>query len=85
MDEDRIGLVLAKTSELKSKIISCIHKAASNVERESEERESKEPETTPDAENQENDGEEEAESLLNIKDALDSLEAQLSSLQVLFL
>lgn len=85
MDEDRIVLVLAKTSELRSKIISCIHKTASNVDRESGEREAKESEASPDAENQENDVEEEAETLLNIKDALESLEVQLSSLQVLFL
>ncbi|KAH6780004.1 hypothetical protein C2S52_011241 [Perilla frutescens var. hirtella] len=83
MDEDRIGLVLAKTSDLRSKIISCIHKTASNVERASGESESKESQPNPDAENQENDVEEEAESLLNIKEALDSLEAQLSSLQAL--
>ncbi|XP_057788380.1 plastid division protein PDV2 [Salvia miltiorrhiza] len=83
MDEDRIVLVLAKTSELRSKIISCIQNTASNVDRESGESESKESEANPDTQNQENDVEEEAESLLNIKDALESLEAQLSSLQAL--
>ncbi|KAL0356754.1 UNVERIFIED_CONTAM: Plastid division protein PDV2 [Sesamum calycinum] len=41
MDEDRIGLVLAKTSELRSKIVNCIHKTASNVEKEGKESESK--------------------------------------------
>ncbi|KAL8542834.1 hypothetical protein ACS0TY_003648 [Phlomoides rotata] len=79
MDADRIGLVLAKTSELRSKIISCIHKTASNVEKEGKETNSQES----GAENQEDELEEEAESLLNIKDALESLEEQLSSLQAL--
>ncbi|KAL2477067.1 Plastid division protein PDV2 [Forsythia ovata] len=71
MDEDRIGLVLARTSELRSKIINCIHKASEK------ENDNKEFEANPDAENQEN------ERLLNIRDALESLEAQLSSLQAL--
>ncbi|KAL1563985.1 plastid division protein PDV2-like [Salvia divinorum] len=83
MDEDRIVLVLAKTSDLRSKIISCIHNTASNADGEIGGSESKESEANPDAENQENDVEEDAESLLNIKDALESLEAQLSSLQAL--
>ncbi|PIN12371.1 hypothetical protein CDL12_15024 [Handroanthus impetiginosus] len=82
MDEDRIGLVLAKTSELRSKIVNCIHKTTSNVEKEGKEGESKESEASPDAENQEVE-EEEAESLLNIRDALEALEGQLSSLQAL--
>ncbi|KAL0384134.1 UNVERIFIED_CONTAM: Plastid division protein PDV2 [Sesamum radiatum] len=82
MDEDRIGLVLAKTSELRSKIVNCIHKTASNAEKEGKESESKEYEASPDAENQ-HDTDEEAESLLNIRDALESLEGQLSSLQAL--
>ncbi|KAI3448061.1 hypothetical protein Pfo_004726 [Paulownia fortunei] len=82
MDEDRIGLVLAKTSELRSKIINCIHKT-SNAEKEGKESESKESEASPDAENREDDNEEEAECLFSIKDALESLEGQLSSLQAL--
>ncbi|CAK9161107.1 unnamed protein product [Ilex paraguariensis] len=74
MDEDRIGLVLARASELRSKITNCIYKASSlptdhiaTEEREGDDREA----------------EAEAESLLNIRDALESLEAQLSSLQAL--
>ncbi|KAM7474960.1 hypothetical protein LguiB_022203 [Lonicera macranthoides] len=85
MDEDGIGLVLARASELRSKITNCIHKAsssapqthhhdASNGEREAEE--DKNP-------LEDDDEQEEAESLLNIRDALESLEAQLSSLQAL--
>ncbi|CAK9142611.1 unnamed protein product [Ilex paraguariensis] len=72
MDEDRIGLILARASELRSKITNCIHKAPaleSDHFTTKEEREGEEEE-------------EEAESLLNIRDALESLEAQLSSLQV---
>lgn len=79
MDEDRIGLVLAKTSELRSKIVSCISGTAPNSDKEGKEGESKELENHGDG------VEEESESLLNIKDALESLEGQLSSLQVLFL
>ncbi|XP_047946234.1 plastid division protein PDV2-like [Salvia hispanica] len=75
MDDDRIVLVLAKTSDLRSKIISCIQNTASNADGEIGESESKV--------SAENHVEEEAESLLNIKDALESLEAQLSSLQAL--
>ncbi|XP_035842044.1 uncharacterized protein LOC110938386 [Helianthus annuus] len=57
MDEDGVALVLARASELHSKITNCIQNASS----------------TPD------DDAEEADSLLNIRE---SLEAQLSSLQV---
>ncbi|KAK6143501.1 hypothetical protein DH2020_023849 [Rehmannia glutinosa] len=73
MDEDRIALVLAKTSELRSKIINCIHKTSKGSE-------SKGSEASPDAGNEEeedNDEEKEEESLLIIKDALESLEGQL--------
>ncbi|CAA0807578.1 Plastid division protein PDV2 [Striga hermonthica] len=83
MDEERIGLVLAKTSDLRSKIINCIHKTSSNAEKESGKIESEESEASPDAENQDSDVDEDAESLLNIKDALESLEGQLSYLQSL--
>ncbi|KAL6497741.1 hypothetical protein OROHE_026980 [Orobanche hederae] len=81
MDEEKIGLVLAKTSELRSKIVNCIHKTTSNVERESRKSKSQESEANPDEDSQDLDGDEEAEILLNIKDALESLEGQLSSLQ----
>ncbi|KAL6522629.1 hypothetical protein OROMI_031587 [Orobanche minor] len=83
MDEEKIGLVLAKTSELRSKIVNCIHKTTSNVERESRKSKSQESEANPDEDSQDLDGDEEAEILLNIKDALESLEGQLSSLQAL--
>ncbi|KAK4491379.1 hypothetical protein RD792_002121 [Penstemon davidsonii] len=83
MDADRIGLILAKTSELRSKIINCIHTTTFNGEKEVKASESKESEAIPFSQNQEGDDEEEAEILLNIKDALESLEGQLSSLQAL--
>ncbi|KAI3716087.1 hypothetical protein L6452_23163 [Arctium lappa] len=75
MDEEGIVLVLARASELRSKITNCIHNASSI--------------TTNDATNQEevadykDETEEETESLLNIRDSLEALEAQLSSLQAL--
>lgn len=74
MDEDGIGLVLARASELRSKITNCIHNAssidASTQEGGTEDR-------------VEGEEEEEDESLLNIRDSLVALEAQLSSLQAL--
>lgn len=83
MDEDRIGLVLARASELRSKITNCIRQATSEVENQVKETDNKESEASPVAEDQELDDDEEGiESLLNIRDALESLEAQLSSLQV---
>ncbi|GER50403.1 plastid division2 [Striga asiatica] len=83
MDEERIGLVLAKTSELRSKIINCIHKTSFNAGKESGKIESHESEAGPDEENQDSDVDDDADSLLNIKDALESLEGQLSYLQSL--
>lgn len=84
MDEDRIGLVLATASELRSKVTNCIRKATSNVENQVKETDNKESEASPVAEDQELDDDDEGiESLLNIRDALESLEVQLSSLQAL--
>ncbi|CAI9786347.1 unnamed protein product [Fraxinus pennsylvanica] len=82
MDEDRIGLVLARASELRSKIANCIREVTSNVENQGRETDNKESKASPVAENQElgDDDDEEIESLLNIRD---SLESQLSSLQAL--
>ncbi|KAL5562580.1 hypothetical protein UlMin_032327 [Ulmus minor] len=86
MEEEGIGLVLARATELRLKIGNCIHKAsiprqvqddppsemANGVQGEGEASGSEEEEE-----------EEEAQSLLNICDALESLETQLSSLQAL--
>ncbi|KAL7602053.1 plastid division protein PDV2 [Lactuca sativa] len=75
MEEDGIGMVLARASELRSKITNCIHNASSidatTLEGGTEYKE------------EADDEEEEAESLLNIRDSLEVLEAQLSSLQSL--
>lgn len=68
MDEEGIGVVLARASELRSKFTNCIHKATTQGD-EVEEGEEKE------------EGEAASETLLNIRDALESLESQLSSLQ----
>ncbi|XP_055815741.1 plastid division protein PDV2 isoform X1 [Solanum dulcamara] len=75
MDEDRIGLVLARISELRLEITSCIHKASKKDEVESENREDAEDGKTHE------DDDEAVDCLLKIKDALESLEAQVSSLQ----
>ncbi|XP_051134045.1 plastid division protein PDV2-like [Andrographis paniculata] len=68
MDEDRIGLVLAKTSELRSKIVSCIRSKDFEYD---------------DDDNNDNGVADQADNLLRIRDALESLELQLSSLQAL--
>jgi hypothetical protein len=90
MDEDGIGLVLARASELRTKITNCIHSASTTrpntdlkeQEREDEGNGSQSLDIDKVGEREEEE-EEETESLLNIRDALESLEAQLSSLQAL--
>ncbi|KAJ9551804.1 hypothetical protein OSB04_015849 [Centaurea solstitialis] len=74
MDEEGIRLVLARASELRSKITNCIQNPSSSSSTSIEG-------IKQDAEAQ--DGDDDDESLLNIRDALESLEAQLSSLQAL--
>jgi len=66
MEEEGIGLVLARATELRLKISNCIHKATANG-------------PSPHADD---DDEEATERLLSICDALEALETQLSSLQV---
>ncbi|KAI7748064.1 hypothetical protein M8C21_012853 [Ambrosia artemisiifolia] len=66
MDEDGIALVLARASDLRSKITNCIQNTSSS---------------TPQHDSEE--AEEEADGLLNIRESLEALEAQLSSLQAL--
>nr|XP_043624095.1 plastid division protein PDV2 [Erigeron canadensis] len=71
MDEEGIGLVLARASELRSKISNSIHNF-------------QDPTTeTTQQEVADDEDEDESESLLNIRDSLEALEAQLSSLQAL--
>lgn len=72
MDGDEIAVVLSRASQLRSKINSCIEKATQR----------KNPDDGDSHLLGEADDEDEAESLLNIRDALESLEEQLCSLQV---
>jgi len=67
MEEEGIGLVLARATELRLKITNCIHRTDTTNG----------PTPHPD-----DDDEEATERLLNICDALEALETQLSSLQV---
>ncbi|KAJ8450857.1 hypothetical protein Cgig2_032482 [Carnegiea gigantea] len=88
MEEERIGLVLLRASELRSKIANCIHKttsAQSQIQSDGDnlnhvdgpnDRSSSSMGNTDDAD-------EEAEAILNICYAFDSLEAQLASFQAL--
>ncbi|KAG9440859.1 hypothetical protein H6P81_021024 [Aristolochia fimbriata] len=72
MDVDGIGAVMSRVAELRSTINNCIDKASS---RERDEGSSSFVDR--------GEAEEEAESLLNIRDALESLEEQIASLQAL--
>ncbi|PSS29394.1 Plastid division protein [Actinidia chinensis var. chinensis] len=94
MDEEGIALVLARASELRSKITNCIHRASiteqteDNIKPQEQGEEDKDngslsKDKVREAEEVREEEEEEAEILLNIRDALESLEAQLSSLQAL--
>ncbi|KAK7312367.1 hypothetical protein VNO77_36166 [Canavalia gladiata] len=67
MEEEGIGLVLARATELRLKISNCIRRATDNG-------------ASPHADDDDDDA---TERLLNICDALEALETQLSSLQVL--
>lgn len=94
MEEEGIGMVLVRAMELRSKITNCIDKATS-PRKQRQPNKGSEPEyeanggkersgsqmdgTDPEVE----EDDEEAESLLNIRDALETLESQLSSLQAL--
>lgn len=86
MDEDRIGLVLVRVAELRAKITNCIQKVATDGKRGDDESQNKDSESSPETQEHQaqddDDDDEETHSLLNIGEALESLEAQLSSLQV---
>ncbi|XP_061359297.1 plastid division protein PDV2 [Gastrolobium bilobum] len=70
MEEEGIGLVLARATELRLKISNCVHSASA---------------TSPNgpSPHADDDDDDATERLLNICDALEALETQLSSLQVL--
>ena len=74
MDVDEIAAVLSRASQLRSKINNCIDKAT--------QRKNSEDENSHHLLEEAEDEDDEAESLLNIRDALESLEEQLGSLQV---
>lgn len=83
MEDDGIHMVLGRATELHLKISNCIRKATSTASL----RQDPSPATENGAANDggsagETEDDEEVERLLNICDALESLETQLSSLQV---
>lgn len=82
MDVDGIGLVLGRASELRSKISSCIKKSSTQFNGMAEDDTQKGEEKTHFSGSNIVDNEAVDEDLCNIQDAFESLEAQLSSLQV---
>ncbi|WJX45494.1 hypothetical protein P8452_32369 [Trifolium repens] len=70
MEEEGIGLVLARATELRFKINNCIHKPTS-------------PNNVALEDDDDDDDDDATDRLLNICDAFEALETQLSSLQVL--
>lgn len=70
MEEERIGMVLVRASELRSKIANCIHHSTTEV-------------TPNNGDSDPSSVDEDTEALLNICYAFDSLESQLASLQVI--
>ncbi|KAK1402627.1 Plastid division protein PDV2 [Heracleum sosnowskyi] len=84
MDVDGIGLVLARASELKSKISSCIQKSSTQINGITEEDDAQMgQEKTHFSGSNLVDNEAVDEDLCSIQDAFESLETQLSALQAL--
>ncbi|XVF00642.1 hypothetical protein REPUB_Repub04eG0018600 [Reevesia pubescens] len=93
MEEERVGLALAKATELRLKICNCIQKATSSSNKQSPQNQEEEQtdksvsfngDTIPNSHqslSEEEEEEEETEKLLDIRDALESLESQLLALQ----
>ncbi|CAL9022087.1 unnamed protein product [Prunus brigantina] len=82
MEEEGIGLVLARATELRLKISNCIHKANDPAPKRENGIQADGEAGDEDREEEEED-DDEAHKLFNICDALESLENQLSSLQAL--
>ncbi|PIA52453.1 hypothetical protein AQUCO_01000376v1 [Aquilegia coerulea] len=81
MERDEISVVLSRVSELRSKITNCIDKATTKPDREQVEEEDEQGENRRNPASVEPD--DEAEKLFSIRDALESLEEVLASLQAL--
>ncbi|XVF68185.1 hypothetical protein PTKIN_Ptkin10aG0184100 [Pterospermum kingtungense] len=77
MEEERVGLALAKATDLRLKFSSCIDKATASQPKQNLENQ-EDPNSHQSDEEEDDD---ETERLLNIRDALESLEAQLVALQ----
>lgn len=84
MEEEGIELVLARATELRLKINNCVHKRATQLQAQQEPLAERLNGFNGDgaALGEDDEEEEEAQRLLNISDALESLVNQLSSLQV---
>lgn len=84
MEEEGIGLVLARATELRMKISNCIDKATTPRELQNNSPPGDENGVSGEDEafGGQEEEDEEAHRLFNICDALESLETQLSSLQV---
>ena len=80
-EEERIAMVLIRATELRSKIANCISKTTA-IEGSNANIGNGVHENFPSMETSQVVNEEEADTLLNICDAFDSLESQLTSLQV---
>lgn len=84
MEGEEIGLVLARASDLRTRISACAAAAAGAPcpRRDDEEAAKRLDAAEGDEEGAEEEEEEEVESLVGISDALESLERQLAALQV---
>ncbi|KAL8160586.1 hypothetical protein V2J09_002123 [Rumex salicifolius] len=82
LDEDRLGLLLVRVSELRSKIANCIARE-NPAAGEARSREQLKSNGFEDSSNASIEGDEESENLFGICEAFDSLECQLGSLQSL--
>lgn len=78
MEEERVGLALAKATDLRLKFSSCIERATAGKPASPNKQN---PNSHQSLGEEEDDDDEETERLLNIRDALEYLEAQLVALQ----
>ncbi|KAJ8747632.1 hypothetical protein K2173_012808 [Erythroxylum novogranatense] len=90
MEDERVEIVLAKATDLRLKICNCIQKTTANINGSDNNPDKEEKIKSPSLQSEDGlllgeaeDEDEEAERLLHIRDALESLEHQLSNLQAL--